>query len=337
MRSMRTPAVTNSRAAWVPARLAEEPGDTALDRHRHIARRGDEACSPARSPSSSRPAEVSSPRARAASACTRAVVRREYRFRIAERADELTVESRVRRLGADADAADRGVAARSTAATDRRMLGRWCRCRCRSRRDPIRTGPAIRARRSRSAPRRGSPAPAPFRHPPATSAVVPLVVVVLDDRPARRALTVEIVGRQPLGRRAPMPLTDGARRRGRRPERIEAAAFDRSRRVRRTALPRDNPNDRADGVRSVESALRPAHDFDPLDVGDRQMREVEAAAERIGLHAVNEHERVVRLAAARKDARQRARVRRWRRPTVQARRAARRPRFRPGVSPGRRG
>ena len=76
--------------------------------------------------------------------------------------------------------------------------------------------------------------------------------------------------------------------------------------VGRAAVPRDDADDRADGIRSVERALRSANDFDPLDVGDRQVREVEAAAERVGLHAVDEHERVVRFAAAREDARQRA-------------------------------
>ena len=53
-------------------------------------------------------------------------------------------------------------------------------------------------------------------------------------------------------------------------------------------------------------ALRPAHDFDAIDAGGRQVRGVEPAAERVERHAVDQHERVVGFAAARKDRRDRA-------------------------------
>ena len=61
---------------------------------------------------------------------------------------------------------------------------------------------------------------------------------------------------------------------------------------RRAAMARDDVHDAADRIRAVERALRSAHDLDALDIGDRHLRQVEAAAERIGANAVNEHERV---------------------------------------------
>ncbi len=42
-----------------------------------------------------------------------------------------------------------------------------------------------------------------------------------------------------------------------------------------------------------ERALGPAHDLDVIDPGGREMAGVEAAAERVLRHAVDEHERVV--------------------------------------------
>ena len=173
-------------------------------------------------------------------------------------------------------------------------------------------------------------APWLFRQPPAASPKS-LVVVVLDNRSARRALSVEVVRRQPFGDRTPMPVPESARRRRGRTERIEPAAFERRRRVRPAALPRDDPDYRADGVRSIERALRPTHDLDSLDVGHRQVAEVEAAAERIGLHAVHEHERVVRFAAARKGACHRSAPAVGNDESVPAPRAARPPRSRPGA------
>ena len=85
-----------------------------------------------------------------------------------------------------------------------------------------------------------------------------------------------------------------------------AAAFERGRCGRRSALPRRHLHDAADGVAAEQRALRPAHGLDLRDVAERQQREVEAAAERVHLQAVDEDERVVGLAAAREDGGQRA-------------------------------
>ena len=66
-------------------------------------------------------------------------------------------------------------------------------------------------------------------------------------------------------------------------------------------------HDAADRVGAVDRALRSAHDLDAIDVGERHLRQIEAAAERVGANAVDQHEREVRLAAAREQRRQRAR------------------------------
>ena len=55
----------------------------------------------------------------------------------------------------------------------------------------------------------------------------------------------------------------------------------------------------ADGVGAVERAHRPADDLDALDVVGRQVGEVELAVGGVvGLHAVDQHQRVVALGAA---------------------------------------
>ena len=105
---------------------------------------------------------------------------------------------------------------------------------------------------------------------------------------------------------AERPLSGRARAAGARVPRVLVAAFDRGRARRRSALPRRHLHDAADGVAAEQRALRPAHDFHLRDVAERQQREVEAAAEGVRADAVHEHQRVVRLAAAREHRRQRA-------------------------------
>ena len=74
----------------------------------------------------------------------------------------------------------------------------------------------------------------------------------------------------------------------------------------RSAVLRDDVDDRADRAAAVERALRSADHFDALDLACAEVREVHEAAERVLRDAVDEHERVVGLAAAREDRRQRA-------------------------------
>ena len=66
-------------------------------------------------------------------------------------------------------------------------------------------------------------------------------------------------------------------------------------------------DDAANRVGAENRALRSAHDLDPLDVAQRHLRQIEAAAERIGADAVDQHEREVRFASARKERGERAR------------------------------
>ena len=93
---------------------------------------------------------------------------------------------------------------------------------------------------------------------------------------------------------------------GARVPRVLVAAFDRRRARRRSALSRRHLHDAADGVAAEQRALRAAHDLHLRDVAEGQQREVEAAAEGVRADAVHEHQRVVRLAAAREHRRQRA-------------------------------
>src|SRR5581483_9656916 len=68
-------------------------------------------------------------------------------------------------------------------------------------------------------------------------------------------------------------------------ESIERAGFRRAPHLRRArAAAGDDVDDPADGVRSVQAALRAAQDLDPLDVLTQELAEIErrAAAARIG-------------------------------------------------------
>ena len=62
----------------------------------------------------------------------------------------------------------------------------------------------------------------------------------------------------------------------------------------------------ADGAAAVQRALRPTDDFDALDLPVPKCATSHEAAERVLRDAVDDHEGVVRLAAAREDRRQRA-------------------------------
>jgi hypothetical protein len=85
--------------------------------------------------------------------------------------------------------------------------------------------------------------------------------------------------------------------RARRAAHVAAAGFDLGLRRRRAAAARDDRDDAADRVGSVERALRSAQHLDALDILQRHLRQIEAAAERIGAHAVDEDEREVGFAA----------------------------------------
>jgi hypothetical protein len=87
---------------------------------------------------------------------------------------------------------------------------------------------------------------------------------------------------------------------------VEAAAFDRLRRVARRRAPGDHLHHRSDRVRSVQRRLTAAHDLEAIDLRRRHAAEVELAAARVDAHAVDQHQVVVRLAAAREQRRQRA-------------------------------
>ena len=56
-------------------------------------------------------------------------------------------------------------------------------------------------------------------------------------------------------------------------------------------------NDGADRIRAEQRALGRSNDFNALDVAGAEMAEIEAAAESVGSHAVDEDERIVRRAA----------------------------------------
>ncbi len=74
------------------------------------------------------------------------------------------------------------------------------------------------------------------------------------------------------------------------------------------ARPREDLHDAADGVRAVERREGPARDLDAVDVLRRQPRPVVAGeVRRVHPHAVDEHERLRRVGAAREERSQRAR------------------------------
>ena len=64
---------------------------------------------------------------------------------------------------------------------------------------------------------------------------------------------------------------------------------------RLAAAARDDLDHAADRVGAVERALRSAHHFDALDVLQRHLRQIEAAAKRVGADAVDQDERVSRI------------------------------------------
>ncbi len=132
------------------------------------------------------------------------------------------------------------------------------------------------------------------------------VIVVHDLLACARPPAVHAVAVQPFGRCTPFPLAAAPGCKGRQSAGAEGAPLQTSATGERPPLPRDNADHRANRVGPVERALRSPHDFDPLDVGSRQVGEVVAAAERIRLNAVDEHQRVVRFPPARKQGGDRA-------------------------------
>ena len=67
-------------------------------------------------------------------------------------------------------------------------------------------------------------------------------------------------------------------------------------------MPRDDVDDAGQRIAAVHGGIGPARDFHALHVGDVERREVERAAARVGgvvdAHAVDQHQRVVRVGAA---------------------------------------
>ena len=61
----------------------------------------------------------------------------------------------------------------------------------------------------------------------------------------------------------------------------------------------DHLHDSADGIGAMNRTLRPAHDLDAIDVRERDLRQVEAAAKRVGADPVDEDQREVRLSSSR--------------------------------------
>src|SRR5690606_16810062 len=124
------------------------------------------------------------------------------------------------------------------------------------------------------------------------------VVVVRDtaaDRIERPRFAVRV---EPVESAAEHPDAARSRRAGRTGARAVAAALDTGRQPRGAAAGGDEVQDAADRTAAVEGALRSAYDFVPVDVGRGRMCRVEAAAQRVLRHAVDQHERVVRFAAA---------------------------------------
>jgi hypothetical protein len=82
-------------------------------------------------------------------------------------------------------------------------------------------------------------------------------------------------------------------------------AFDAAEELSRaSAFFRHDVDDAADGIRAVESALRPAQHFDPLDIRCQQMGEIKRPVGRsrvARVDAVDEHFRMVRIGAAHED------------------------------------
>ena len=67
------------------------------------------------------------------------------------------------------------------------------------------------------------------------------------------------------------------------------------------ALPGEYLDDGTDGIRAVQRALRTVQDFDPLDIANVEVGQVDAAvsiARVVDLDAVNHHQRVVGIGAA---------------------------------------
>ena len=273
---------------------------------------------PARSPSSSIPAEVSRPRASVASACPRAVVRREYDSEspnwlansLSRREWVASALMRARPRGHNAcdrhqpavvDAARDGVdpaigAARigSERARESALVGRIADA-------------AVKRRAGRVPPAAGRPPPSSARSRRSRRSFRSAVSLPLKLSVVRRSVDAP----QCHGPAAP-DVAAAARNVSKPPPSSDAEASG------APLLPRNDPDHRPDRIRSVECALRSADDLDPLDVRDRQVREVVAAAERVGLHAVDHHQRIVGLAATRKHARERAAAAVGRRPTSPA-------------------
>ena len=87
---------------------------------------------------------------------------------------------------------------------------------------------------------------------------------------------------------------------------VAAAGFDLRLRRWLSAAACNHSDHAADRVGAVERALRSAQHLDALDILQRHLRQIEAAAERIGANPVDQDQRVVGFAAAREERRHRA-------------------------------
>ena len=102
-----------------------------------------------------------------------------------------------------------------------------------------------------------------------------------------------------------MPLTSPVRRRRDAPH-VAAAGFELRLRRWLAAAASHDLDHAADRIRSIERALRAAQHLDAINILQRHLREIEAAAERIGANAVDENQRVVGFTTAREERRHRS-------------------------------
>ena len=127
-----------------------------------------------------------------------------------------------------------------------------------------------------------------------------LVVVVGHGARRRvRRLAVPAVARGALDGRAPVNRSPRSRRAHRHATGAVGPRFQQAVDRRVPAHPGSHLDDAANGVGAEHGALRPPHHLDLVEAERGEMAEIEPAAEAVQLDAVDHHERVIGLAAAR--------------------------------------
>src|SRR5262245_55772370 len=146
----------------------------------------------------------------------------------------------------------------------------------------------------------------PLRAPAAADPSLTLTRIVVGDLFARGRRAGKAIVREIVAAGLPTEATHTAGGAGLCADCVTAAGFDSPAGGRLAALPRDDLHDAANRIGAEERALRTAYDFDPFDIRKRYLREVEAAAKRVGANAVDKDEREVGFSAARKQRGERA-------------------------------